>query len=213
MQMLKRLGTIGTWRGMATGTALIRTPARTLHGRLVRMLAALLVGLLVGACGTDAAKDAKADAGGQSGDSAATSDTSVVDDATSADGIASDAGPGLDGQGDVAQGNVGDAVADASAVSIPCDSDKDCVDSDGVCDKAASVCVDCLTNADCAADQTCKAHKCKGPALKCASSKTCAPLGQLCDKTAGLCVDCVGPEDCDTGKVCSQTVCRPRLHA
>jgi hypothetical protein len=93
------------------------------------------------------------------------------------------------------------------APQAACQSDKQCAEVGGVCDKATGVCVECLQPEDCPDGKTCKAHTCLAPAPKCASSKDCA--SSVCDKAAGECVDCASDDDCASDHNCLDSLCVP----
>jgi hypothetical protein len=78
-----------------------------------------------------------------------------------------------------------------------------------VCDKAAGVCVACLTDQDCPENDSCKAHACQPPAPACASAKDCSSVNGVCDKASGVCVDCLGDDDCVADRFCLESVCVP----
>ncbi|MCB9740184.1 MAG: hypothetical protein H6747_13045 [Deltaproteobacteria bacterium] len=90
----------------------------------------------------------------------------------------------------------------------PCQSDKQCIALDMVCDGQAGLCVQCLAPADCPSGQLCKAHSCIAPPTPCASSKECGS-NQVCDKLLGGCVECVSADDCKSGQRCHETLCVP----
>ncbi len=90
-----------------------------------------------------------------------------------------------------------------------CQSDKQCLKQDGVCDDASGYCVDCLGTEDCGKEQVCKANTCMPAPKACGSSKDCAATVQVCDKKAGWCVDCLTADDCDDERHCSDGVCIP----
>ncbi|MCB9738917.1 MAG: hypothetical protein H6747_06585 [Deltaproteobacteria bacterium] len=138
------------------------------------------------------------DAGGD--DAAVAADTSAVDALQ----------PGTDGAGAGADGSDGGAAdtstEDAGGSTTPCQSDKECAAQAKVCDKKASVCVDCNADEDCGAGAVCIGHSCVVP-VGCSSSKDCAATEQVCDKKAGVCVDCLQNEDCAAGTLCVAAVC------
>lgn len=174
-------------------------PARARPGVALRSLvfSCALVGCAAG-CGT--ASD-KADASAP--DAADQADTGVVDSA-SVDADMADIGAN-DDVATALDASTGDA--DGSEAATPCKSDKECLAQDRVCDKAASVCVQCNDSNDCGDDEACKSHVCVGPPKACVSSKECAATNQLCDKVAGICVDCLSADDCAAGQGCLETVC------
>jgi hypothetical protein len=99
-----------------------------------------------------------------------------------------------------------------------CASDSQCKTTKQVCNKALSVCVDCLDANDCGTG-SCVQNACVPAAQTCASSKDC-PGVLVCDKGQGKCVGCLGAADCPAtsfctasqqcaGDVCAAGVCGP----
>ncbi len=157
----------------------------------------LLLGLA--GCGTEDKPDdgkAKADA--------------VVSDGggDSSGGGGSDSGSDSSSSGDsTGDTGSGDATADTTSRGpTPCQSDKQCIAEDQVCNTTAGLCVDCLADTDCPAPNACKGFTCAPPASPCQSSKECSPE-QVCHKGVGLCVECESDDDCLGGKACLETVC------
>ncbi len=120
----------------------------------------------------------------------------------------SDGGSGdSDGSSDGSSDSDGDTAADATIDGpTTCQSDKQCIAAEQVCNPTAGFCVDCLTDTDCAAPNTCKGFSCVPPAAPCQSSKECSPE-QVCHKAQGLCVECETDDDCLGGDACLETVC------
>ena len=94
------------------------------------------------------------------------------------------------------------------------DEDKYCTDRDQVCDVENYVCVDCLTNAQCAAPDASRCNTDDNECAPCKTSEDCddvqglAETGNICDE--GLCVQCT-PET--EGQTCpNNTSCDPRTN-
>jgi hypothetical protein len=102
---------------------------------------------------------------------------------------------------------VGDPDAGTTmSVGGACTSDKDCTASKQLCDKARSICVDCLDNSTCQAQQTCEKSKCVS-FTPCNNSLDCM-TGAVCDKDKMRCVECIMTGDCKTGETCADGSCR-----
>ncbi len=93
-------------------------------------------------------------------------------------------------------------------LATPCNSSKDC-DLDEVCDKEKGICVECIVDDDCGADQMCTALGECVPAIPCESDKTCKDLGLVCNKEKGVCVECLTDPDCPDEKFCLEQTCAP----
>lgn len=148
------------------------------------------------ACGTetgaDGPKPLEYDAGEVATDLDAESDAATTDGSTTDSAAASSSG------------------SDTSTTPtgpVSCDSDKDCFATAQVCHKDKTICVDCLTNDDCAAGKECRANRCDDPPTPCTSSKQCAAEGKVCDKAAALCLECAEDADCKAERYCLQGVC------
>ena len=157
---------------------------------------------------TDAAVD-----GGALLDSSDAADASS--DAAPQDGIL-DVGPdtpddGLDATSDVAP-DVGPDVPDGAT---GCKSDKDCAASGKVCDPLNKVCVGCLTDVNCAANQHCIAYTCESPttcinSLSCVGVKSADGSTQpICDPSVGTCAACLTTADCPVNSDCAAKKCVP----
>ena len=98
-----------------------------------------------------------------------------------------------------------DVPADVPIMPTTCRSSRDC--ARGVCDRVRSVCVECVTAAQCSGSTpVCLANRC-APAVACMSSRMCP--GQVCDTSRAVCVDCVSDPDCMGGNVCVRNSCLP----
>ncbi|MDO9019214.1 MAG: kelch repeat-containing protein [Myxococcales bacterium] len=98
-----------------------------------------------------------------------------------------------------------DVPADVPIMPTACRSSRDC--ARGVCDRVRSVCVECITAAQCGGSTpVCQANRC-APAVACMSSRMCP--GQVCDTARAVCVDCVSDPDCMSGNVCVRNNCLP----
>jgi hypothetical protein len=100
----------------------------------------------------------------------------------------------------------GDVCKDNHCVPAPgtCASTKDCGDPDLVCDKEAGLCVECVTDADCGALESCADAACA--AQICTPGQwACTPSGAaaLCDDTG---LELSVPVDC-LGGTCFDSVC------
>jgi hypothetical protein len=93
-----------------------------------------------------------------------------------------------------------------TAVGGACMSDKDCAATKQLCDRARSVCVDCLDNSSCQQHETCQKGKCVG-FTPCMNSLDCM-VGTVCDKDKMRCVECLAAGDCKTGQSCADGTCR-----
>jgi trypsin len=89
-----------------------------------------------------------------------------------------------------------------------CNDDSACSPPTAKCSSTASVCVQCVGDADCDADSTCFANKCY------LRLDTRCDLGMLptcstgvCDYAAQRCVGCRGNDDCALGKACVAGAC------
>ena len=89
-----------------------------------------------------------------------------------------------------------------------CSSDKACLATSEVCNKAAGYCVPCTTDAECGADLTCKANHCVGAPASCKTSKDCG-AELVCDKAGGVCAECIDDGDCAKSASCQQAYCVP----
>lgn len=146
------------------------------------------------------------------GDEKSLSDNDVhteVSGALEDDSAGSDAG----GTSDDADGKeVGPSTTDVaddskdSSSPAECQSDKQCVEFDQVCNTVAHLCVECLSDADCDSPAGCKGFQCWSPPDPCSSSKECG-TGLVCHKEFGFCVECGDNADCGTGTECFETVC------
>lgn len=165
----------------------------------IRTIGVALVVLALAGCGTEDKPD----------DGKAKADAEVSDGGSdSSGGGGSDSGSDSSSSSDSA-GDSGssDATTDAATTGpTPCQSDKQCIAEDQVCNTTAGLCVDCLADTDCPAPNACKGFSCAPPASPCQSSKECSPE-QVCHKGVGLCVECESDDDCLGGKACLQTVC------
>src|SRR5262249_36233983 len=96
----------------------------------------------------------------------------------------------------------GNGAAGSSATNpgaTPGRSDKDCRNQAGLCDTMQGICVECLADSDCGANEQCAANVCR---QKCMSDKDCTAAGLLCDARAGHCVECLAASDCSRGQSC-----------
>jgi hypothetical protein len=94
----------------------------------------------------------------------------------------------------------------ATTTGGACTSDKDCAASKQLCDMKRSVCVDCIDNSSCSAQQTCEKSKCVG-FTPCKNSLDCME-GTVCDASKMRCVECLMAGDCKTGQTCADGSCR-----
>lgn len=98
---------------------------------------------------------------------------------------------------------------------VDCTSDKHCADTNGLCDKVAGHCVECLSKDDCAATSggksapRCKLGSCVEPVITCNSTKECSSAGMVCNKAMHECVGCVDAADCADEAFCKEGVCLP----
>lgn len=94
------------------------------------------------------------------------------------------------------------------------DEDKYCTDRDQVCDVENHVCVDCLTNAQCAAPDASRCNIDDNECAPCRTNEDCdgveglAETGNICDD--GLCVQCT-PET-EAAACPNNTSCNPRTN-
>ena len=99
---------------------------------------------------------------------------------------------------------------------VPCQDDYDCQSDDPMAphcfdDGTVTVCVECLSDANCIVNPRLKhcdldVHACN----ECATNADCAdPKKPLCQPTYGDCVECVVDADCKDGKKpkCTRSVC------
>jgi len=79
-----------------------------------------------------------------------------------------------------------------------------------VCDPSIAGCVECVTSADCPANNDCNGRQCV-PFVPCKNSLQC-PQSQVCNATAGRCVACLTDADCAdaTTKTCVANACRTK---
>jgi len=100
----------------------------------------------------------------------------------------------------------GDGGSDAG-----CSDDDDCAaraDDKSRCSVPTGDCVECLTVADCEAEEECVNNDCR-PIITCSTSDDC-PHNQVCNPATARCVQCVGSNDCATGELCVSSTCRKR---
>ncbi len=104
---------------------------------------------------------------------------------------------------------------DAVVGPAKCQSDKDCSGAGQVCDPLKKVCVACLTDLNCAANQHCVAYICES-ATACVNSLSCVGVMNadgsaqpICDQTAGTCTACLASDDCPANSDCSAKKCVP----
>jgi hypothetical protein len=79
-----------------------------------------------------------------------------------------------------------------------------------VCDETNDVCVECLTNADCTAPDTCVDNVCTPPAPECTTDADCEDDGLFCNgaefcNTSGVPAVCASEGDpCEEGQTCDE---------
>ncbi len=81
-----------------------------------------------------------------------------------------------------------------------------CTGAASICLEATDECVECESNADCPAGDTCEDGVCVTPP-ECVTDADC-PAGEVCDN--GTCVtppECTTDDDCAAGQVCEDGVC------
>ena len=98
---------------------------------------------------------------------------------------------------------------------LPCQSDKDCKPSGGVCDPLTKKCVACLIDIDCPDGHHCVAKACVA-FTGCSNSLGCTsavgPDGQsqpICDQKTGECTACTTAADCPASNDCIAKTCVP----
>ncbi len=154
----------------------------------------------------DVIQDATSTTGttGTTGDD--TTDTDTTGDETSTDGEpdADDAGTGVP---DVVE-DTAEPEPDVPVGPISCDSDKDCAEAGMLCDPLSGLCVECLYESDCGANQHCVEHVCLDY-VPCKNSLDCVdtPDTPICDPESGECVQCAGTEDCPLNADCTDNLC------
>ena len=153
------------------------------------------------------------------------------------DSSASDSGGSDVTLSDVAEADDGDAVADESIAADanandttvadsdaggpkgvppnPCAIDTDCKSVGGVCDPLNLVCVECVVDTACPANNHCQGYKCV-PFTPCTYISECAgvflPAGQTaawCDHFVGECAECRTSADCPASNECIAKQCVP----
>ncbi|HEU5074034.1 MAG TPA: hypothetical protein VFU02_07670 [Polyangiaceae bacterium] len=161
-----------------------------------------------GGSGDDDGNDAAGGSGGSGGDGAGGSsgeagtggsDTSSGGNSTTASG----------GSSSTSGGNAGEGGSGGTP-EIECTEDADCENADMVCDPLTEVCVGCLFDSDCGADERCERTTCV-ESVACTSSTDCEGVAgaEACDTIAGHCVECVSSGDCPSTADCIQNQCRP----
>lgn len=133
---------------------------------------------------------------GRSGSGGASQGGSAGDDTGGRSGSGGRAGRGGGGNGD---GGSDDGCSD----------DTDCafrVDERSRCSAPTGECVECLSVADCEANEECVGNDCR-PITTCATSDDC-PHDLVCNPTTDRCVQCFGATGCATGDVCVGSTCR-----
>ena len=109
-------------------------------------------------------------------------------------------------------GGGGGADSGGSPPQMGCRKNSDCATVAGrpLCDAKKNQCIQCHTNAQCAAAQECVNSECQ-PLSPCKSSLDCASMKDaktICDATNKVCVQCTTAADCGAGKVCVNRTCR-----
>ncbi len=75
-----------------------------------------------------------------------------------------------------------------------------------ICDTEYGLCVECLTNNDCASsDYGPICDTMEGYCVECLTNNDCAnsEYGPICDEEEGMCIECLKDTDCDDGYKCS----------
>ena len=119
-----------------------------------------------------------------------------------ADTTAGDAGPDANTGGD-------GAGAPDGLVGPACTGDAQCAQPTPYCDTAASVCVQCLGDPNCANNQN-NAHTCNlssHTCVQCATSANCGGQDPYCSPT-GACVQCLADGNCGQNQKCNPTTYR-----
>ena len=79
-----------------------------------------------------------------------------------------------------------------------------------VCDASTSMCVECVTSAECEGSETCGVDgNCHPPAADCDSDKDCKDDGKLCDLSRNKCVECLDDTACEESEYCIEGLCLP----
>ena len=116
-----------------------------------------------------------------------------------AGGLAAPACGGSDGDVFDGNGGTGGSVGGGTA----CTSSAQCPGRTPQCNTATGTCVECLTDANCDADETCDSNFCKET---CSATNDCGG-DRNCDVPRGVCVECETNADCTEG---GEPVCDPR---
>jgi len=105
-----------------------------------------------------------------------------------------------------------DEYVDTYVEPVACISDDDCADFEMVCEPVSELCVQCMFDIDCVADQHCVEWKCKS-VVSCSDSNDCAdsPGKPVCDPATAECVECAADEDCGENEECADYACLPFL--
>jgi len=76
-----------------------------------------------------------------------------------------------------------------------------------LCNKEIGLCVQCVTDEDCAENEACTIGNLCFPVIACTSDHDCQAFGLVCDKEAGTCVECTTSNDCAEEETCVETMC------
>lgn len=91
-----------------------------------------------------------------------------------------------------------------ATMTTVCQSDRECSPDGRVCDRSIGYCVECITGADCGAEEACRGGVCEA-ITPCSSSRMCP--GLVCDPSRGYCVECITDVDCDGSLLCRDGDC------
>jgi Cys-rich repeat protein len=201
-------------------------------------LLSLLVGSLFAACDSSSDKEHEGDTGTNAG--AGTSGSSSSADggtATGADGgtasgtdggttsgadggttsgtdggTTSGADGGSDASGGTASGGTTGGTGGVLSGATLCLSDEACASEGLFCFEGSRVCVECTSDAECAAGTWCDREKCV-PFDPCTGDEECGGEVPICYENAssgGRCVACSGNKDCPEGESCYGEYCAPQ---
>lgn len=108
-------------------------------------------------------------------------------------------------------GGVEYCVPDGGSCAGPCTrSPSECTGVAGRLNPTTCTCVECVTVADCGANQVCSDDgQCIVDGAPCSRITDC-PVGFICDTRPGVgrCVQCITPGDCATGEICRGGLCQ-----